>query len=140
MGEVGFLNVFSGSGEPDMNRFGSHPKQENRPLYEGSRLRASPRHSGQRVFFEFFNHMAVGIKSSSNYDFYDTGYAFIETTRPTIITYVPDTYMSGFKVSSNPHIIHLNEEKKVLDVSTYYRDAIKMKQLEARWEVLDQGH
>jgi hypothetical protein len=36
--------------------------------------------------------------------------------------------------------IHLNEEKKVLDVSTEYRDAIKMKQLEGRGEVLDQSH
>ena len=102
MGEVGFLNVFSGSGEPDMNRFGSHPKQENRSLSEGPRLRASPRHGGQRVFFEFSNHMAVGIKWSSNYDFYNTGYAFIETTRPMIITYIHDTYLSGFKVRPTP--------------------------------------
>jgi len=92
------------------------------------------------VLFEFSGHMAVGVKCSSNYGFYDTGYAFIETTRPTIITYVPDTYMSGFKVSSNPHIIHLNGGKKVLDVSTEYRDAIKMKQLQAMGEVLDQSH
>lgn len=92
------------------------------------------------VLFEFSNHMAVGIKSSSNYDFYDTGYAFIETTRPTIITYVPDTYLGGFRVKSNPHIIHLNGGKKILDVSMEYRDAIKMKQLEAMGEVLDQSH
>jgi hypothetical protein len=92
------------------------------------------------VLFEFSDHMAVGIKSSPTYDFYDTGYAFIETTRPTIITYVPDTYLSGFRVSPNPHIIHLNGGKKVLDVSTEYRDAIKMKQLEGMGEVLDQSH
>ena len=50
MEKGGLCNVFSGSGEPDMNRFGSHPKQENRPVYEGSGLRASPRHGGPGVF------------------------------------------------------------------------------------------
>jgi hypothetical protein len=92
------------------------------------------------VLFEFSNHMAVGVKSSPNYDFYDTGYAFIETTRPTIITYIPDTYYGGFTISSNPHIIHLNGGKQVLDVSTEYRDAMEMKQLEAMGLVLDQSH
>jgi hypothetical protein len=92
------------------------------------------------VLFEFSSHMAVGVKCSSDYDFYDTGYAFIETTAPEIVTYVPDTYWSGFKVSSNPHIIHLNGGKKVLDVSTEYRDAIKMKQLHAMGKVLDHSN
>jgi hypothetical protein len=92
------------------------------------------------VLFEFSSHMAVGVKCSSSYDFYDTGYAFIETTQPTVITYVPDTYLSGFKVSSNPNIIHLNGGKKALDVSSEYRDATRMKQLEAMGTVLDQSH
>jgi uncharacterized protein involved in exopolysaccharide biosynthesis len=34
----------------------------------------------------------------------------------------------------------LNGGEQVLDVSTEYRDAIKMKQLEARGQVLDQSH
>jgi hypothetical protein len=92
------------------------------------------------VLFEFSDHMAVGIKSSSSYDFYDSGYAFIETTRPTIITYVPETYLSGFKVTPNPHIIHLYGGKKVLDLSTEFQDANRMKQLDAMGQVLDQSH
>lgn len=92
------------------------------------------------VLFEFSDHMAVGVKSSSNYDFYDTGYVFIETTRPTIITYIPDTYLGGFKITPNPKIIHLNGGKKSLDVITEYNDAIKMKQLEKMGDVLDQNH
>ena len=39
-----------------MNRFSSHPNHENHTIYEGSRLRASPRHGGQRVFLNFFRH------------------------------------------------------------------------------------
>ena len=90
------------------------------------------------IIFEFSDHMAVGVKSSSNYDFYDSGYAFIETTRPTIITYIPDTYYGGFTITPNPNIIHLNGGKNSLDVSQEYRDATRLKQLEAMGEVLDQ--
>lgn len=91
------------------------------------------------VLFEYPNHMAVGVKCSSDYDFYDTGYAFIETTRPTIITYVPDTYYGGFSVSANPRIIHVNDGKRILDVSSEYQDALRLKQLERMGGVLDQG-
>jgi len=38
--------------ETDMHRFGSHPNHENRPLHEGSRLRASRATAG-KDFFEF---------------------------------------------------------------------------------------
>jgi hypothetical protein len=94
----------------------------------------------ETVIFEFSSHMAGGVKSSSKYAFYDTGYAFIETTRPTIITYVPDTNYGGFRVSSNPHIIHLSGGRRVLDVSAEYSDAIRMKQLEDMGGSLNQSY
>jgi len=49
------------------------------------------------VIFEFGNenHDAVGIKTDSGSDFWNTGYALIETTHPTIITYEPPEY-TGF--------------------------------------------
>lgn len=90
------------------------------------------------VLFEFSKHMAVGVKSTSSYDFYDSGYAFVESTRPVIITYIPDTYYGGFTITSNPRIIHLNGGTSSLDVSTEYRDAVRMKQLESMGQVLDQ--
>jgi hypothetical protein len=94
----------------------------------------------ETVVFEFSSPMAVGVKSSSQYAFYDTGYAFIETTRPTIITYVPDTNYGGFRVSSNPHIIHLSGGRRVLDVSAEYGDAMRMKQLEEMGGSLNQSY
>jgi hypothetical protein len=94
----------------------------------------------ETVLFEFSSHMAVGVKSSFKYAFYDTGYAFIETTRPTIITYVPDTNYGGFRVSSNPHIIHLSGGRRVLDVSAEYSDAMRMKQLEEMGGSLNQSY
>jgi hypothetical protein len=81
------------------------------------------------VLFEFPNHLAVGVKTSSSHAFSDTEYAFIETTRPTIITYEPDTISGGYTISQNPRIIHLSGGRKALDVSTEYGDAMRMKQL-----------
>jgi hypothetical protein len=93
----------------------------------------------ETVLFEFPGHMAVGVKCSPEYDFIDTGYAFIETTQPTIITYIPDTYYGGYSVSANPRIIHVNEGKRVMDVRSEYQDAIKFKPLERRSAVLNQS-
>ena len=94
----------------------------------------------ETVLFEFSDHMAVGVKSSSGYAFYDTGYAIIETTRPTIITYEPDAGYGGFVLSQNPRIIHLSGGKRVLDVSAEYNDAIRMKQLEEMGGNLNQSY
>ena len=52
----------------------------------------------ETVLFEFPGHMAVGVKSSSRYSFYDTGYTYIETTPPAIMTYEPDTGYGGFSL------------------------------------------
>jgi len=92
------------------------------------------------VLFEFSNHLAVGVKSSSKYDFYATGYAFIEATRPTIITYEPDTGYGGFAISQNPRVIHLSGGKRILDVSAEYGDAMRMKQLEEMGGNLNQSY
>jgi hypothetical protein len=84
--------------------------------------------------------MAVGVKSASRYSFYDTGYAYIETTRPTIITYEPDPGYGGFSISQNPRVIHLSGGKKALDVSTEYGDARRLKQLEHMGGNLNQSY
>jgi hypothetical protein len=94
----------------------------------------------ETVLFEFPGHMAVGVKSSPRYSFYDTGYAYIETTRPTIITYEPDPGYGGFSISQNPRVIHLIGGKKALDVSTEYGDARRMKQLEQMGGSLNQSY
>lgn len=92
------------------------------------------------VLFKFSNHMAVGVRSNPAYDFYDTGYAFIETTRPMIITYIPNTYMDGSQLSSNPSIIHLKNGLKKLDVSVESADAAEYKKLLSMGKMLDQYH
>jgi hypothetical protein len=94
----------------------------------------------ETVLFEFPAHMAVGIKSSSRYSFYDTGFAYIETTRPTIITYEPDSGSGGFSISQNPRVIHLSGGRKAIDLSTEYGDAKRMKQLEEMGGNLNQSY
>lgn len=92
------------------------------------------------VLFEFSDHMAVGVKCNSQYDFQNSGYAFIETTRPTIITYVPEDYLGGFRVTSDVKIIHVQGGDKSLDVSEEYQDAQELKKLDSMGQVLDQYH
>ena len=43
----------------------------------------------ETIVFDYSSSMAVGVKCSPDYDYFNTGYAFIDVTRPTIITYVP---------------------------------------------------
>jgi len=92
------------------------------------------------VLFEFSDHMAVGVKCNSQYDFQNSGYAFIETTRPTIITYIPEDYLGGFTITSNVEIIHVQGGTKSLDVSREYQDAQELKKIESMGQVLDQYH
>jgi hypothetical protein len=83
--------------------------------------------------------MAVGVKCSPDYDFQGTGYAFIEPTVPTIITYVPESRDGGFGESAMPRVIHVSEGKRAMDVSPEFRDASRLKQLKRLGGVLDQN-
>jgi hypothetical protein len=90
------------------------------------------------VVFEFPGSMAVGVRCSPEYDFYDSGYAFIEPTVPTIITYVPESRYGGFSVSAPLRIITVSDGKRPMDVSPEFRDASRLKQLERLGGVLNQ--
>ncbi|MGB7531533.1 MAG: hypothetical protein WA977_00950 [Halobacteriota archaeon] len=91
------------------------------------------------VLFEWeCQHMAVGIRCDEGFDFQNTGYAFIETTRPTIISYVSDDYIGGFRITSSPNVIHVSKGGRALDVSQEYNDAQELKKIEVMGTVLDQ--
>jgi len=87
------------------------------------------------VIFEFDNenHSAIGIRTNSGYDFRDTGYAFIETTFPTIITYEPPEYMGSESGLTNPtYMIDLWDGTKTLNVKSDYNDARVMSRFDGR--------
>jgi hypothetical protein len=90
------------------------------------------------VVFDYSSSMAIGVKCSPEYDYFNTGYAFIDVTRPSIITYVPDTEYGGGGISPNPRIIHVNEGKRSLDVGVEYRDALQLRKLQRIGGALNQ--
>jgi hypothetical protein len=74
--------------------------------------------------FDQENHASVGIMSHSNYSYKDTGYAFIETTIPSIITDSYEVYGSGIgKLTSTPQIIELSQGMSFNNLSEEYDDA-----------------
>ena len=73
--------------------------------------------------FEVENHTAVGIKCPTQYSYRNTGYCFIETTRPTIITDCQEEYVGVGKLTSTPEIIHVCDGISFNSVSEEYKDA-----------------
>ena len=56
-------------------------------------------------------HMAVGVRGPGA-AFGDTGWLFLETTGPCYVTDVPDTYLGGVKLTSEPTIITIGTGTK----------------------------
>jgi hypothetical protein len=73
--------------------------------------------------YEIENHMAVGIKCPSQYSYEDSGYCFIETSAPSIITDSEGDYVGVGKLSSTPDIITISDGKSFDSVSEEYNDA-----------------
>jgi len=79
--------------------------------------------------FEKDNHMAVGVKCPAKYDYEDTGYCFVESTSPTIITQKPVNYIGG-PIASSPKILKISDGKELSDLNEEYEDGRWMNQLE----------
>ena len=81
------------------------------------------------VLFNFIesNHMGVGIKTGDKYDYQNTGYAYIESTVPAMIT-----FDSGYIVGNEkPIIIHVTNGGKVLhDLEEEYNDMKRLKEID----------
>lgn len=77
------------------------------------------------VLFEFNseNHMAVGVKSPIQYSYLNSGYAFIESTSPTIITDSQGNYVEAGKLTSTPQIIQISDGSSMTTISEEFDDA-----------------
>jgi len=78
------------------------------------------------------DHMAVAVKCPpqyANFWYGNTGYCFIETTRPTIITYIPDTYAGVGELKSTPHMIFVSDGREFTGVKEEYGDAKEYERL-----------
>ncbi len=75
--------------------------------------------------FDSEMHMAVGVSCPVEYSYRGTGYCFIETTRPSIITDSSGEYIGAGKLSSMPSIYHISNGNFLGEVSEEYKDAIE---------------
>jgi len=75
--------------------------------------------------FNLQNHRAVGIKCPSQYDYKDSGYCFIETTTPSIITDDTGYYVGVGKLEFPSEIITISEGNSFDSVSEEYNDALE---------------
>jgi hypothetical protein len=90
------------------------------------------------VLFSFNKekHMAVGVKTSEKFDYQNTGYAFIETTEPSIITDSSGDYLGAGKLTSIPTIIPISNGNALNSLSEEYANAIEFNQLKSEGEKL----
>jgi len=84
------------------------------------------------VLFKFDkeNHMAVGIKSPQQYSYLNSGYAFIESTDPTIPTDSQGDYVGVGKLTSTPEILQISDGDTMTTISSEYKDALTFNQIE----------
>jgi len=97
--------------------------------------------------FDTENHMAVGIKSPMGYSFQNSGYAFVETTEPTIPTDSQGNYAFG-KLTSTADVFQISDGNTMSSISGEYADAQEfhqiynqMAQMQSTYgSVMDQSH
>lgn len=77
------------------------------------------------------NHEAVGIKCPNQYSLGNSGYCFVESTSPSIITNSEGEYVGVGKLTSTPLIIEINDGDSFDSVSEEYSDA-------RRWIVINE--
>lgn len=76
------------------------------------------------VLFQFGSaHMAVGIKCPVQYSYQNTGYCFVESAAPSIITNDQEDYVGIGKLASTPTIISISDGFSFDSVSEEYNDA-----------------
>jgi hypothetical protein len=75
------------------------------------------------------NHELVGIKCPSGESYKGTGYCFIETTGPSIISDDSIEYVGGVVLNSDPEVILISDGKSFGSGLQEYKDANELKSL-----------
>lgn len=69
------------------------------------------------------NHEAVGVKCPLKYSWENSGYCFVETSGPALISDYEIIYEAGFRISSNPEIMLISDGISFSDNLEEYEDA-----------------
>ncbi len=85
-------------------------------------------------------HMAVGIRCPDGYDYLGTGYAFVESTTPSIITDAGGDYVGAGRLISAPKVIPIAEGQAFASIANEDRDAAEWNELRGTGPVLDAYH
>lgn len=93
------------------------------------------------VLFEFpaQNHMAIGVKSPSQYGFKNTGYAFVESAAPSIPTNDQGDYVGVGKLTGAPTVLSVSTGDSFDSISEEYQDAQRYNTLISMGSVLDES-
>lgn len=74
-------------------------------------------------YYSSENHECVGIRCPVEYSLDDTGYCFVETTGPSVMTNNQDYYVGGEKLSSKPEVIFISGGDSLGENLYEYKDA-----------------
>lgn len=80
-------------------------------------------------YYKNENHEAIGIRCPVRYSFNNTGYCFIETSGPAIISDDEIDYANGITLWSNPEIMLISKGISLGDDLLEYRDAENFKKI-----------
>ena len=69
------------------------------------------------------NHESLGVKCPLEYSVSDSGYCFVETSAPSIITDNEIEYVGGLRLNSEPEIMLISEGISLEDNLPEYKDA-----------------
>ncbi len=86
--------------------------------------------------FDIENHEVVGIKCPQQYSYLNSGYCFVESTAPSIITDSNSEYVDSGKLTSTPDIIELYDGNSLDTVSEEYNDNREFEKIMAMGRVL----
>jgi hypothetical protein len=89
--------------------------------------------------YEVEKHTAVGISSAPEYAYKNTGYAFIETTTPLIISDGNGEYPAFGRIRSLPEVLPVVSGKSFSSVSEEWNDAREWDRLNSLGPVLDRA-
>ncbi len=78
------------------------------------------------------NHESVGIRCPLEESWHGTGYCFIETSGPAIITDSSLEYSGGLRLLSQPQVLFISEGKALKEGLPEYKDADKMMNIRDR--------
>jgi hypothetical protein len=88
--------------------------------------------------FNVESHDAVGIRCPQSYSYQNSGYCFVESTTPSIITDSSGDYTGVGKLTSTPKELKISDGNSFDSVSEEYNDAITWNSISVMGKVLDE--